>query len=98
VWLDKPSLQLAPSSEAMEEADSGHTAGAWEQFIINHPISCCNLGGLELIDEENSSSDSEDSEAEYDENEPGPVEQSRKQKGKQRIGNVSLWCCTRMAG
>jgi hypothetical protein len=98
VWLDKLSLQLAPSSEAMEEADSGHTAGAWEQFIINHLISCYNLGGLELINRENSSLDTEDSEAEYDENEPAPVEQTRKQKGKQHIGNVSLWCCTRMAG
>jgi hypothetical protein len=88
VRLDKPSLQLAPSSEAMEEVASGFTAGAWEQHIINHLISHCNLGGLEPIDEETSSSDSEDSDFGHDEDEPAPVAQSSKQKEKQSNGNV----------
>jgi hypothetical protein len=98
VGLNKPSLQLALSGGAMEEAASSLTGGAWEQYIINYLISHCDVGDLEPIDEENSSSDSEDSDFGHEEDEPAPVAQSRKKKGKQRTCNVLLQRCTGMAG
>ena len=62
---NKPSLQLAPNDETMEEMLTPHTAGTWEQHIINHLISYFNVGDLELI-KVTSSSDWEGS----DEDEP----------------------------
>ena len=98
---DTPSLQLAPNDEAMEEMATTHTVGHWEQYIIDHLISCCEVEGLELI-EVNSSLDSEESALGYDEDEPGPMAKSekekRRRKQKQDAGNILLQCCNGMAG
>ena len=96
---DKPSLQLLPNDETMEETPTTHTVGLWEQRIMDHLISCCDVGALEPI-EENSASDWQDSEPESDGDEPALVANSKKEKrrGKQKQkekrgpGNVLLWC------
>jgi len=99
---DNPSLQLVPNDGTMEETTTTDTIAPWEQYIINHLISCCDVGGLESTDEENSSSDPEDSDLGYYEDEPAPVakskkeKRSRKQKEKQDAGTfycsvVMVW-------
>jgi hypothetical protein len=103
---DKPSLWLAADNEAMEETATTHANGTWELSIINHLISCCNIGGLEQIDKEISAgagSDFEESNLGYDKDEPAPVMKSNKRKriGKQQekrdAGNILLQCCNGMA-
>src|SRR5258706_249522 len=49
---DKLSLWLAPDDEDMEGTATTHTNDSWELYIINHLISHCNVGGLELIQED----------------------------------------------
>ena len=93
---DKPSLQLAPNDETMEETSTPHTAGTWEQHIINHLISYFNVGDLEPI-EVTSSSDWEGS----DEDEPVPVAKVKgkgKQKERKDPGNTLAlqWYCQLM--
>lgn len=96
---NKPSLQLASNDG---ETATTHTFGAWERSIITHLISYCTFRGLDSI-EEVSSSDSEDSDLEYDEgnlfDEDAPVSMA-KSKGantgkwtkKQDAGAVLLLC------
>jgi hypothetical protein len=104
---DQLSLRLAPDDDAMEETATTYANGAWELHIINHLISCCDVGGLEQIDEETSTdtdSDFEEIELGYEEDEPAPVAKSnkekrrRKQEERQDAGNVLLQCCNSMAG
>lgn len=106
---DKPSLQLAPNEQGIQELETNttYTFGPWEQHIINHLISCCDAGGLEPV-ESSSSSDAEDEYEEdaYEEDasdEDEPVlktkstkeKRGRKQKKKQgaSAGNILLQCC-----
>jgi hypothetical protein len=102
---DQLSLRLAPDDDAMEETATTHANGAWELHIINHLISCCDVGGLEQIDKETSTDtnlDFEEIKLGY-EDEPAPVAKSnkekrrRKQEEKQDAGNILLQCCNSMA-
>jgi hypothetical protein len=102
---DIPSLQLAPDDEAMEETAT--TNGSWELSIINHLISCCDVEGLEHIDEEispDSDSDFEESDHGYDADEPAPVAKSSKEKKRrnreerQGAGNVLFQFLNGMTG
>ena len=81
----------------MEETAPAHMNGNWELYIINHLISHCGIGGLEQIDKEisstDTSSDFEDSELGYIEDEPVPVGKSKKEKRRRKqgeTGNVLL--------
>lgn len=98
---DKPSLQLAPNDEAMEETPDTYTAGRWEHHIINHLISSCKIRDLGPLEDGSNSGD--DSNVGDDENEPVSaanykMEKRRgKQKGEQDPGNVLLQRCNGMA-
>jgi hypothetical protein len=103
---DKPSLQLAPDDEAMEETATTHTDDTWELYIIKHLISHCDVRGLEQIDEEISDdlgSEFDDSDLGDVEDEPAPVAKSRKEKRGRKQGekkaacNVLLHRCDDMA-
>ena len=100
---DKPSLQLAPDDDDMEETATTHTNDSWELYIMNHLISHCDVGGLEQIDEEeiptDPGSDFEDSDlgdVEDVGDELAPVrkkeKRGRKQGEKQVACNVLLQC------
>jgi len=103
--LDKPSLRLARDDEAMETAPA-HTNGNWELHIINDLISHCNVGHLKQIDNDISTdtgSEFEDSDPGYIEDEPVPVEKSKREKRrreqveKQNAGKDLLQCCNDIA-
>lgn len=97
---DKPSLQLAPSGEGMEQMATTHTDGSWELYIINYLISHCNTGGLGQTDEEISGSELEDGNHGYA---LVPVVKSKKerrrgkQEEKQNTDNALLNHCNEMA-
>lgn len=107
IRTDKPSLQLVPNEQGIQETTTTYTFSPWEQHIINHLISCCNTGGLEPV-ESTSSPDVEygyeDDEYEEDRcDEDVPVlmakstkeKKGRKQKKEQgaSAGNFLLQCC-----
>ena len=89
----------------MEETATADTIGPWEQHIINHLISRCDDRGLDPVNEDDSSSNSEDSDFgdRYDDDQSNPVakfiteKRRRKQKEKQDAGNVLSQCYNGMA-
>src|ERR1700755_3041907 len=87
VFNNRPSPQLASNDG---ETATTHTFGAWERSIITHLLSYCTFRGLDSI-EEVSSSDSEDSDVGYnednlsDEDEPvSMVKSKRANRGKRK--------------